>query len=56
MTHQRVEFVGDTTVVGTLVPSPWDKDGWPHVVWDGDNYLCVLHPDEIALVTEQTFG
>ena len=35
-------------MVGTLVPSPpWDVDGWPHVVWDGDDYMCVLRPEEI---------
>lgn len=57
MTNQRVEFVGDPSVVGTLVVDlPWDQDGLSHVVWDGDTYICVLQSDEIRLVSEQTFG
>lgn len=37
-------------VRGLLLPTgviPWDRDGWPHVIWDGDPYLCVLAQDEI---------
>jgi hypothetical protein len=48
---ERVRFVGDPSVVGTLVePPPWDRDGWPHVVWDGDAYVCVLRPEEVETV------
>jgi hypothetical protein len=55
MTSQtaRVEFVGDPSVVGSLVQSPpWDLDGWPHVVWDGDDWVSVLRPDEVAYIPD----
>lgn len=45
---ERVVFVGDPEVRGVLVePPPWSLDGWPHVVWSGDSYTCVLPPEEI---------
>jgi hypothetical protein len=44
-----VLFTGDLSVRGRLVePPPWDRDGWPHVRWDGDDYVCVLRPDEVT--------
>lgn len=43
--RNRVRFVGDRTVVGTLIG--YSEDGWPHVVWDGDTWTSVLAPDEV---------
>lgn len=45
----RVVFIdADLDTFGTVVEPPeWASPGLPHVVWDGDDYVCVLRPSEI---------
>lgn len=50
MRATAVFFSLDPAITGLQLSSsavPWDLDDLPHVIWEDDDYVCVLEPEYV---------